>query len=240
MAEALKLFPLRAQPGVKRDTTDTEGNYWSLGQWVRFYRGLPRSMLGYRSMTETYPGPSRGLLVNPIGNGFLNIFSGSADNLVVGQFNQAGIGSSPTDITPVGFAGSPDNVWQFDTLYDDTGSGLIAFCAHAAPNLADIASTVQEPIYFGNISLAIPLTAAVNDQSPAATVTVDGGILALNPFLIGYGSNGLFIWSNEDQPGVFPIANAANICGTKIVKGLSIRGGANNPSALLWSLDSVI
>lgn len=240
MAENLKLFPLRGQPGIKRDTTDTEGSYWSLGQWVRFYRGLPRSILGYRAMTETFPGPSRGLLVNPIGNGYINVFSGSANNLVVGQFTAAGIGSNPTDITPAGFAGNVNNVWQLDSIYDSSGSGIVAICAHAAPNLVDIASIIQEPIYFGNIANAVPLTAAVNDAMSPATVTVDGGIVALSPFLVGYGSNGLFIWSNENSPGVFPIANAANICSTKIVKGLSIRGGTNNPSCLLWSLDSLI
>jgi hypothetical protein len=240
MAEAIKLFPIRPQPGIKRDTTDTEGNFWSVGQWVRFYRGLPRSMLGYRSMTETFPGPSRGLFVNPIGNGFINIFSGTADNLNVGQFTAAGIGANPTDITPAGFAGSPNNVWQFDSIFDDSGSGVVDICAHAAPNLADIANNVPEPVYYGNINAVAPLTASVNDASPALTVTVDGGIVSLPPFLVGYGSNGLFIWSNENDPTVFPVANAANICATKIVKGLSIRGGSNNPSALLWSLDSVI
>lgn len=238
--ETLKLFPLRSQPGIKLDGTDTEGQYWSLGQWVRFYRGLPRSMLGYRSMTESYPGPSRGLLVNPIGNQYLNVFSGSSANLVVGQFNAAGAGSSPTDITPSGFSGNLSNVWQLDSIYDNSGSGLVSLCAHAAPNLVDIASTVKEPVYYGNIQVAVPLLACVNDASPPVTFTVDGGIVALDPFLIGYGSNGLFAWSNENQPSVFPVANAANICATKIVKGLSIRGGSNNPSALLWSLDSVI
>ena len=116
----------------------------------------------------------------------------------------------------------------------------MALCAHAAPNLADIANNVAEPVYYGNIAVAVPLIPCVNDATPAATFTVDGGIVALPPFLVGYGSDGLFAWSNINQPGVFPIANAANICSTKIVKGLSIRGGSNNPSALLWSLDDVI
>ena len=241
MAENVKLFPLRAvSPGIKRDTTDTEGQYWSLGQWVRFYRGLPRSMPGYQSMTETFPGPSRGLFVNPIGNGYINVFSGSSGNLVVGQFNQAGIGSNPTDITPSGFSTSALNVWQFDSIFDNTGSGQVDLCAHAAPNLGNISSNIAEPVYYGNIQIASPLLSCVNDGSPPVPFTVDGGILALPPFLVAYGSNGLFAWSNENQPSVFPIANAANICPTKIVKGLSIRGGSNNPSALLWSLDSVI
>ena len=241
MAENVKLFPLRAvSPGIKRDTTDTEGQYWSLGQWVRFYRGLPRSMPGYQSMTETFPGPSRGLFVNPIGNGYINVFSGSSGNLVVGQFNQAGIGSNPTDITPSGFSTSALNVWQFDSIFDNTGSGQVDLCAHAAPNLGNISSNIAEPVYYGNIQIASPLLSCVNDGSPPVPFTVDGGILALPPFLVAYGSNGLFAWSNENQPSVYPIANAANICPTKIVKGLSIRGGSNNPSALLWSLDSVI
>jgi hypothetical protein len=154
--EALKLFPLRAQPGIKRDGTDTEGNYWSLGQWVRFYRGLPRSILGYQDMTDTFPGPSRGLLVNPIGNGLINVFSGSSAQLSVGQFNANGIGSNPTDITPSGFASSVNNVWQLDSIYDDTGTGLVALCAHAAPNLSDIANNVAEPVYYGNIAVAVP------------------------------------------------------------------------------------
>lgn len=238
--EALKLFPLRATPGIKRDTTDSEGQYWSLGQWVRFYRGLPRTIGGYRAMTETFPGPSRGLLVNSIGNGYINVFSGSSANLVVGQFTSSGSGSTPVDITPSGFAGNTQNVWQMDSIFDDSGSGEIALCVHAAPNLGDIANMVQEPVYYGNIAVASPLIAAVNDASPPTVFTVDGGIVALPPFLIAYGSNGLYAWSNENQPSVFPIANAANICPTKIVKGLSIRGGSASPSALLWSLDSVI
>lgn len=238
--EAIKLFPLRASAGIKRDTTDTEGNFWSNGNWVRFYRGLPRSMLGYRDMTDTFPGPSRGLMVNAIGNGYLNLFSGSSGNLVVGQFNGVGSGSSPADITPSGFTTSTLNVWQLDSMFNGSGSGFVSICAHAAPNLGDIASIIQQPIYSGDITSISPLTSAVDDSMPAVIVTIDGGILSLSPFLIGYGSNGLFIWSATNNPGLFPVANAANICATKIVKALSIRGGTNNPSCLLWSLDSVI
>lgn len=240
MGEAVKLFPLKGSPGIKRDTTDTEGQYWSLGQWVRFYRGLPRSILGYRDMTDTFPGPSRGLFVNPPGNGYISVFSGSSNNLVVGEFTLAGIGATPTDITPASFVGSPNNVWQFDSLFDDSGSGQVDLCAHAAPNLADIASTVQRPVYYGNINSNTMLIASVNDAMPAITFQVDGGILSMSPFLIAYGSNGLFAWSAENDPSTFPVANAANICSTKIVKGLSVRGGSNNPSGIFWSLDSVI
>ena len=239
--ENYKIFPLKASPGIKRDTTDTEGNYWSQGQWVRFYRGLPRSMLGYRSMSEVFPGPSRGLLVNPNGQGYLNIFSGSASNLVVGQFTNMGVGSAYTDVTPSGYTASPNNVWQMDLIYDPQGSGTSMIFAHSAPNLAAIDSNITMPVYYGNVNGTALLTAAQNDSS--ATFSIDGGVLAMPPLMVAYGSNGLFCWSQitgSYNPAVFPVANAANICATKIVKGLLIRGGSYNPSCLLWSLDSLI
>ena len=112
MVENYKIFPLRASSGIKLDGTETEGNYWNQGLWTRFYRGLPRSILGYRSMTESFYGPSRGLFVNPNGMGFLNIFNGTSNHLEVGQFTYQGIGSSSVDITPSGFTTSANNVWQ--------------------------------------------------------------------------------------------------------------------------------
>ena len=239
--ENYKIFPLRASPGIKRDSTDSEGNYWSQGQWVRFYRGLPQSIGGYRSMSEGYYGPSRGLLVNPNGSGYLNIFSGSSNNLVVGQFTTDGFGSTPADITPSGFTASSDNVWQMDLIYDPSGSPASMIFAHAAPNLSAIDSNVVMPVYYGNVNSTSALIAAQNDSS--STFSIDGGIVSLPPLMIAYGSNGLFCWSKITSgynPAIFPVANAANICATKIVKGLAIRGGSYNPSCLLWSLDSVI
>lgn len=237
MAESYKIFPLRSQSGIKKDGTPTEGNYWNDGLWSRFYRGLPRSIPGYRSMTEAYPGPSRGLFVNLDGSGFLNIFSGSADAINVGQFTTAGFGSGITDITPVGFVGSTNNVWQLDSFYNENGGGEISLLAHAAPNLANIGSDVARQVYYGDITSAAPLSGATDDSSNPFLVS--GGILALNPYAIAYGSLGLIAWSAINDPSTFPIANQANPTPTKIVKGISIRGSAA-PAALFWSLDSLI
>lgn len=238
MAETLKIFPLRALPGVKRDTTDTEGNYWSQGKWVRFYRGLPRSMPGYRSMTQAFAGPSRGLFVNANGNGFFSVFSGSADKIEVGQFNQSGFGSGVSDITPGGFVTNPSNAWQIDSFFNSNGGGLIDLIAHAAPNLADIASNVATQVYYGDITSISPLTGAVDDSSNPFEVS--GGVLALHPYAIAYGSGGQVSWSAVNDPSVFPVANAANPVATKIVKGLAIENQSNPPSCLLWSIDSLI
>lgn len=238
MAESYKIFPLRCLPGIKKDGTSTEGNYWNDGLWARFYRGLPRSILGYRSMTNVYPGPSRGAFVELNPTGFLDIFSGSANNITAGQFTTAGFGSGVTDITPSGFAGNAANVWQLDSFFNSNGSGSISLIANGSPNLVDISSNVATPVYYGNIDSFTPLVAAQTDIS--TTFEVSGGILSLSPYVIAYGSFGFVQWSAINDPTTYPIANSANVCSTKIVKGLSIKNASNPPSCLLWSLDSLI
>ncbi len=238
MAENFKIYPLRAQPGIKKDGTTTEGNYWNNGQWTRFYRGLPRSILGYRSMTGAYPGPSRGAFVSLNGTGYLDIFSGSADALTVGQFTLDGFGSGVVDITPAGFTGSANNVWQMDSFFNSDGGGEIDLIAHAAPNLTDISSDIARPVYYGDITAAVPLVAA--QKQVGGDFTVSGGVCPIHPYVVAYGSNGLVAWSDINNPALFPTANAANPTSSKIVKGISIRGGGASPACLLWSLDSVL
>jgi hypothetical protein len=81
------------------------------------------------------------------------------------------------------------------------------------------------------------ITLTVNNN-----VSVSGGAVMLYPYLFVYGNFGLIRNSAggnlNDWVGV--TANATNITGTKIVKGLPVRGGSNAPSGLFWSLDSLI
>ncbi len=237
MAENYQQIPLRALPGIKKDGTATEGNNWNDGQWSRFYRGLPRSILGYRAMTNAYQAPSRGLFVNLNPTGFLDIFSGSSDKLEVGQFTTGGFGSGVNDITPTSFPDDDANVWQMGSFYNSTGGGETSIIAHAAPNLVDITSDVATPVYYGDITAASALSEATDDSMNPFGVS--GGIVTLNPYVVAYGSFGLVAWSDVNDPSVFPVANQANPTALKIVKGLSIRG-TGGPAALLWSIDSII
>lgn len=195
-------------------------------------------MQGYRSMTNAYPGPSRGLFVNLNGTGYLDIFSGSSGALNVGQFTTAGFGAGVTDITPSGFAASSNNVWQLDSFYNANGGGQISIIAHAAPNLETISSDIATQVYYGDITANMPLVGAQDNSSNPFKVS--GGILALDPYVVAYGSLGLVAWSDINNPAIFPVANQANPTSTKIVKGISIRGGGASPSCLLWSLDSIL
>jgi len=53
---------LRSQPGIKRDGTKFEGDFYTDGQWVRFQRGLPRKIGGYRSISKYLAEISRGFM----------------------------------------------------------------------------------------------------------------------------------------------------------------------------------
>lgn len=229
--EIVKLLPLKGSPGIRRDGTIIEGTNWTDGLWSRFYRGLPRSMLGYRSMSENYHGPSRGMYLDAR-NGLLNIFSGYDDGIEVGQFTKAGVGSAPSSITPVGFTTDANNLWQLDAMFSTNGGGFTALLAHAAPNLANIDSTTSTPLYYGDITHTTPLA--------AAPISISGGVMYLNPFAVVYGNGGLVAVSAAGDMTSFPPERQFNICADKIIKALPIRGGAYAPSALLWSLSSLL
>ena len=51
---------LKSSPGIKRDGTKFDGDFYTDGQWVRFQRGLPRKIGGYRSINKYLSQISRG------------------------------------------------------------------------------------------------------------------------------------------------------------------------------------
>lgn len=87
-----KVFSIDTQPGVQRDGTFFDKNFYSDGRWVRFQRGRPRKIAGYRSITNDMTGYSRGIFVNSI-NGNNQVFNGYSSGLEVININNLGIGA---------------------------------------------------------------------------------------------------------------------------------------------------
>jgi hypothetical protein len=232
-----KVFALDTKPGIQRDGTVFDKQFYNDGRWVRFQRGRPRKMLGYRQITANMAGPSRGIYVN-VQDNFNLVFNGYSDGLQVIPIDNNGVGSGISNFTLSDFTPNVDNLWQFDTLYDTTGGGLESLIAHPGVNLSDIANSTDTPVLIGDLT-GTNMTAVMDGASP---VSVSGGCVVLHPYLFVYGNNGLIKncaagdptdWSGAD-------ANETNVAGTKIVQGLPVRGGSNSPSGLFWSLDSLI
>jgi len=323
-----KVFAIDTQPGVQRDGTIFDVNFYTAGLWVRFQRGRPRKVGGYRAITQTATGYSRGIFVNSA-DGVNKVFNGfssgleviDVDNLGIGggvnQFTFTGLiltlntlvggtvytngtytnvtltggsgsgakativvaGATVTTVTLTaagngdavgntlsataatiggtgsgfsinvatindGFTENDLNLWQFDSTFDAQGSGNQLLLAHPGQNLAQIDQTTVTPVLAGNINgtTLSPLRDTSGTAPTGDIIEVAGGVVVLHPYVFVYGDNGLikncvagdpFDWNGPDS-------NETNVSSTKIVKGLSVRGGSNAPSGLFWALDSLI
>jgi len=181
-----KVFALDTQPGIQRDGTIFDKQFYNDGQWVRFQRGRPRKILGYRVISDQLSGPSRGIWVNSQ-NAFTSIFSGYADGLQVLTIDNNGVGAGVGDFTLANFTASPFNLWQFDGFYDVAGTGLQSLVAHPGQNLASIDNDTNTPVLIGDITgLNMSQVGVFTDSVTTVALSNTVTLAAANP-LIGAG-----------------------------------------------------
>lgn len=167
-----KVFGLDTQPGIQRDGTVLDRNFYTDGRWVRFQRARPRKIAGYREIVSNLAGPSRGIFVNPIEN-FNYVFNGYNDGLQVVPINNLGVGSGVLDFTLTGFTPNNNNLWQFDAEFDSNGSGQELLLAHPGQNLSDINSATNTPVLAGDVT--------GTTASPIGVFTATGTMTAATP-----------------------------------------------------------
>lgn len=233
-----QIVQIKSLPGIKRDGTKFEGDQYVDGQWVRFQRGLPRKIGGYRSINKFLRGLPRAL--HEYTQDLLTyVHAGSSDRLerffIDATFNTSVI----TDRTPSsGFTVDDANMWQFATAYDTTNGNQIV--AQVAPNLNCICNSDGGALFVGNLLGTSVLTQVT---TVPANFSVTGGVVTLPPYTFAFGNDGYAAWSVPNKPNDFTGSGAGNayITGQKIVKGMPLRGGpGNSPSGLFWSADSLI
>lgn len=182
---AKKVFGLDTQPGIQRDGTVTDRNYYINGRWVRFQRARPRKILGYREIVDNLAGPSRGIYLDPQDD-FNKVYNGYSDGLQSVEINNQGIGSGVIDLTLSDFTPDPNNLWQFDALFDSGGSNQEIVLAHPGLNLTNINNQVNTPILGGSITgntfSKIGTFTATGSTNSTTTVT-----LATPNYLVGAG-----------------------------------------------------
>jgi len=238
-----KVFSLDTKPGIQRDGTVFDAVTYADGRWVRFQRGRPRKMLGYREIIDNLAGPSRGIYLNPQAS-YNDVYSGYSDGLQVLPIDNNGVGAGLADVVLSNFTVSPYNIWQFDATFDSSGGGDELLLAHPGLNLQDINNQTNTPVLASVIGSLV--AAQLEDTSGTAPsgdpIEVSGGVVVLHPYVFVYGNNGLIKNCSAGNPYDWnaPDANETNVASTKIVQGLPVRGGSNAPAGLFWSLDSLI
>jgi len=91
-----KVFALDTKSGIQRDGTVLDKQFYVDGQWVRFQRGRPRKIGGYREMTNQFDGYSRGIYVDSE-DGYNRIFNGYNNGIQRFVCDNNGIGSGITE-----------------------------------------------------------------------------------------------------------------------------------------------
>jgi len=228
---------LRSQPGIKRDGTKFDGEFYTDGQWVRFQRGLPRKVGGYRSINKYLSEISRGF------NSFTQqsvqyCHSGGHSTLERFTIDSNGNSSIISDRTPSTLVDSNYNQWMFQTAYDASTSEN-SIIAHVAPNLSCVCNDVGGQIFYGDVLGTAPLTEIALPAGTNAT----GGIVMMFPYLMYYGTAGIIGWSVAGTPSDLSGlgSGAARVWGQKIIKGMPLRAGSGTaPAGIFWAYDAVI
>ena len=235
---------LRSDPGIKRDGTKFDGNFYTDGQWVRFQRGLPRKIGGYQCINRYLTQPSRGF-ANYTQQDYIYCVSGATDALYQFTIDSTANCSPIYDRTPTTLVASDNNKWMFDYQYDPSTTDNYVL-AHVSPNANSIQNSLGGQIFYGSVTGTAPL---VETPLPAGA-NATGGIVVLHPFLFYYGSDGVVGWG---VPGTASggTGNIIDLVGTgsgisrvwnsKIIKGMPLRAGSGSaPAGLFWAYDAVI
>jgi hypothetical protein len=227
-----KVFSLDTLPGIQRDGTVFDRNYYTDGRWVRFQRGRPRKIGGYREIVNNLAGPSRGIYVNPQNN-FNNVYSGYSNGLQLVPIDNNGVGAGVTDLTLSGFSSNTNNLWQFDTYTDTNGSGNQILLAHPGQNLNDINNSVNTPV-LGNV-ISTTTASPIGVFTIAATLNSTTTVTVASTTQIGAGQSvsgtGIPVGATVtvvNNTTTFTISAAATLTGAStltINNNVSVSGG---------------
>lgn len=179
------VISLNIPAGIQKDGTLFDAPMYVDGRWVRFQRGRPRKMGGYRSIFINAPSISRGMIMQSQ-TGLNYVYSGFSDSLKYWQTDDNnGVGSGPTAVTLNNFTSNANNLWQFDIGFDYNGTGALQLIAHPGQNLTNIDSTIETPVLTGSFPggtlSKVGVFTAVGNLS-GTTITISSA-----NFLIGVG-----------------------------------------------------
>ena len=223
MAE--NIVQIKSLPGIKRDGTRFEGDNYVDGQWVRFQRGLPRKIGGYRAINKFLTDVVR-TMIDYTYNGLTYVHCGSATKIERFYIDNSNNTSVITDRTPTsGYTADDQNVWQFDI--ETKLSGGIPYpqlIAQVAPNGEFLSNNTGGELFYGGLFDTTPL---VEITAIPTGFSCTGGIVALHPYTFAFGNNGYIAWSIPGDPTDFTGtgSGSVNVTSQKIVKGMALRGG---------------
>jgi hypothetical protein len=179
-----KVFALDTKPGIQRDGTLFDKEFYVDGQWVRFQRGRPRKMGGYKQITPKLSGISRGIYLDAA-NGFNRIYNGYSSGLQSLTINNNGVGSGIIDFlyasplntvgSLVGGSGYTNGTYQAVDLTGGTGNGAQATIVVTDNSVSSVTVTNDGNGYLVGDTLSAAAASIGNGVETYGTIT--GGTL---------------------------------------------------------------
>ena len=195
-----KVFSIDTTAGIQRDGTTFDANVYTDGKWVRFQRGRPRKIGGYRAIVTDATGYSRGIYVNST-DGINQVFNGYNTGLEAVNINNDGIGSGINQFTFTGL------VLTLDTLVGGTlyTNGTYTNVALTGGSGSGAKATI---IVAGATVTTVTLTAAGNGyvvgntlSATAASIGGTGSGFTINVATIndGFTESDLNLWQFDSS-----------------------------------------
>lgn len=242
------IISLDFAPGTQRDGTAFDGQRCLDSLWCRWRLQRPKSMGGYKRITNTLAGVPRRIHMYYLGFQVV-VHVGTTRGIQQILLDNSGNFLAEHDRTPVGFVPDPSNGWTIDAIFDTT-STAVQLVAHY----------VQDDNFLSNPQPNVPLIGIITDTTPLVPFSdptpssgvwtqpnISGGIVCVQPYVFDFDTAGLVQWSAPNLPLYLGVvggstgAGQARISAQKIVQGMPIRGGGTQqPAVIFWSLSEVI
>jgi len=178
---------LKSLAGIKRDGTKYDGDFYVDGQWVRFQRGLPRKIAGYRSINKYLTQISRGF------NSFTQQglqYCHSAGSSTVERFTIDSTKNSSviSDRTPVGVAATGRV-----TL---TGGGAGSVNSITVNGVTITSGSVAFTTDLPTTATAVAANINAYTSTPDYTAVAVGAIITITASTVGQATNGFVVVAN--------------------------------------------
>lgn len=230
-------IPLVLPSGIQRDGTDFDTTSHIDGLWTRWVGARARKMGGFRRSSRYIYGLPRA--INEFTKDSKTYIHLGGYNRIEALYLDGSYNSSViSDRTPAGLTASSLNMWQF--AIDGSTAGVPQIVAQVAPNLDCLCNSAGGQLFYGALNGTGALSAVT---TLPGTYSMTGGVVALHPYTVVYGSDGFVMWSIPGDPTDYTGSGSgsAYVTRQKIVKGLPLRSGpGNTPAGLLWSADALV
>lgn len=228
---------ISAKPGIKRDGTRFEGDFYTDGQWVRFQRGLPRKMGGYKSIVKTLTETSRGLTNYPQQNQ-VYCHSGGATTLERFTLDSDQISSIVSDRSPLwvsatgtvtltgGAGGSVNSVTVNGVNITSSAVPFSADLPTTATALAlNITNHIGTPEYTAvAVGAVVTITSVTQGAAPNGfAVVANTTTITTTTHPLAGGENGII--TSDDNQWMFDYSYDASALGTQLLAHVSPNGG---------------